>query len=129
MKHDIAKFVLECIICQQVKRHLGKTHGFWMPLPIPKGHWEEISMDFITGLPTTSAHNDMIWTIVDRFSKQAYFISCKKTFTAPQVAKMFLVHLKTVRKDFLDSREEDSIDKLDKVKQVARDMRRRNVSS
>ena len=47
-------------------------------------------MDFITGFPTTSADNDMIWTIVDRFSnKQAYFIPCKKTLSAPQAARMF----------------------------------------
>ena len=90
MKHDATKFVLECIVCQQVKQHHGKTHGLLMPLPIPKGPWEEISMDFIMGFPTTSTHNDMIWTIVDRFSKQAYFIPCKKTLTAPQAAKMFL---------------------------------------
>ena len=90
MKHDVTKFVSKCIVCQQVKRHHGKTHGLLIPLPIPKGPWEEISIDFIIGFPTTSTHNDMIWTIVDRFSKQAYFIPCKKTLTAPQAAKMFL---------------------------------------
>ena len=74
MKYDVTKFVSECIVCQQVKRHHGKTHGLLIPLPISKGPWEEISMDFITGFPTTSTHNDIIWTIVDRFSKQAYFI-------------------------------------------------------
>lgn len=90
MKHHGTLFVSQCIICQRVKRHHGKTHGLLMPLPIPQGPWEEISMDFITDFSTTSAHNDMIWTIVDRFSKQAYFIPCKKTLSAPQAAKMFL---------------------------------------
>ncbi|MCO5567205.1 hypothetical protein L7F22_020893 [Adiantum nelumboides] len=71
-------------------RHHGKTHGLLMPLPIPQGPWEEISMNFITGFPPTSSHNDMIWTIVDTFSKQAYFIPCKKPLSAPQAAKMFL---------------------------------------
>ena len=90
MKHDVTLFVSQCIVCQRVKRHHGKKHGLLMPLPIPQGPWEEISMDFITGFPLTSQHNDMIWTIVDRFSKQAYFIPCKKTLSAPQAAKMFL---------------------------------------
>ena len=90
MKHDITKFVYECIVCQRVKRHHGKSYGLLMSLPIPKGSWEEISMDFITGLPTTSSQNDMIWTIVDRFSKQAYFVPCKKTLSAPQAAKLFI---------------------------------------
>lgn len=94
MKHDVTQFVAQCMVCQRVKRHHSKTHGLLMPLPITQGPWEEISMDFITGFPLTSAHNDMIWTIVDRFSKQAYFIPCEipcnKTLLAPQVAKMFL---------------------------------------
>ncbi|MCO5588880.1 hypothetical protein L7F22_042841 [Adiantum nelumboides] len=90
MKHDVTLFISQCIVCQRVKRHHGKKHGLLMPLHIPRGPWEEISMDFITGFPLTSAHNDMIWTVVDRFSKQAYFIPCKKTPSAPQTAKMFL---------------------------------------
>ena len=90
MKHDVTLFVSQCMVCQRVKRHHGKKHGLLMPLPIPQGPWEEISMDFITGFPLTSSHHDMIWTIVDRFSKQAYFIPCNKTLSAPQAAKMFL---------------------------------------
>ena len=61
-----------------------------MPLPIPNTPWEQISMDFITGFPLTSTKNDMIWTIVDRLSKQAYFISCHKTLSAPQATKLFI---------------------------------------
>ena len=95
MKKDIANFVSECIVCQRVKRHHGKTYGLLLPLPIPNGPWEEISMDFITGLPTTSSHNDMIWTIVDRFSKQAYFIACKKTLKDPLAAKLFIKNVFT----------------------------------
>ena len=64
-----------------------------MPLPIPDAPREHISMDFITGFLVTKAHNDMIWTIVDRFSKQAYFIPCKKTLSAQQVAELFLKHI------------------------------------
>ena len=47
-------------------------------------------MDFNTGLLLTSSHNNMIWNNEDRFSKQAYFIPCKKTLSAPQAAKIFL---------------------------------------
>lgn len=64
-----------------------------MPLPILDGPWEQISMDFITGFPTTSSGYDMIWTIIDRFSKQAYFIPCKKTLTDVQAAHMFIKHI------------------------------------
>jgi hypothetical protein len=32
--------------------------------------WEEIGMDFITGLPMTRNHKDMIWVIIDRLKKK-----------------------------------------------------------
>jgi hypothetical protein len=32
-------------------------------------------MDFITGLPLTKKHKDMIWVIVDRLTKSAYFLA------------------------------------------------------
>lgn len=64
-----------------------------MPLPVPDFPWQHISMDFITGLPLTRAQHNMIWTIIDRFSKQAYFIPCKKTLSAKQAALLFLKHI------------------------------------
>ncbi|MCO5583987.1 hypothetical protein L7F22_037905 [Adiantum nelumboides] len=48
-------------------------------------------MDFIFGLAKTSSRNEGIWTIVDRFSKQAHFIPVRKQITAEQMAKTFLV--------------------------------------
>jgi hypothetical protein len=36
---------------------------------IPMWKWEEIGMDFITGLPMTRNHKDMIWIIIDRLKK------------------------------------------------------------
>ena len=51
MKREIAKFVLECPICQQVKVDHQKPAGLLQPLKIPTWKWEEISMDFVTGLP------------------------------------------------------------------------------
>ncbi|MCO5610235.1 hypothetical protein L7F22_064471 [Adiantum nelumboides] len=48
-------------------------------------------MDFIFGLPKTSSGNESIWTIVDRFSKQAHFIPVRKQITGEQMAKIFLV--------------------------------------
>ena len=45
-------------------------------------------MDFITELPSVSGY-DLIWVIVDRFSKMAHFDPLKSR-TAPTVAKAFL---------------------------------------
>ncbi|MCO5573558.1 hypothetical protein L7F22_027329 [Adiantum nelumboides] len=69
----------------------GKTYGLLQPLPIPTAPWKSIAMGFIFGLPKTSSENEGIWTIVDRFSKQAHFIPVRKQITAEQKAKTFLV--------------------------------------
>jgi hypothetical protein len=46
-------------------------------LPIPTWKWEDISMDFIVGLPRTVKGYDSIWVIVDRLTKIAHFLPVK----------------------------------------------------
>ena len=45
-----------------------KSAGPLQSLPISEGKWEDISMDFIVGLPKTSKGYDSIWVIVDHFT-------------------------------------------------------------
>jgi hypothetical protein len=49
------------------------------PLSIPSWKWDDISMDFIVGLPNTSRHHDSIWVIVDRLTKVAHFLPMHAT--------------------------------------------------
>ncbi|GKA55671.1 retrotransposon protein, putative, ty3-gypsy subclass [Tanacetum coccineum] len=41
---------------------------------IPVWKWDEISMDFVTGLPRTQRKHDAIWVVVDRLTKSAHFL-------------------------------------------------------
>lgn len=50
--------------------------------------WEEISMDFVEGLPV-SYGKTTIWVIVNRLSKFAHFKPLKHPFSAAQLAKIF----------------------------------------
>ena len=50
-------------------------------------------MDFISGIPRTSQGHDMIWVIVDRFSKQSHFIACHKTLKSMEAARLFIQHI------------------------------------
>lgn len=47
-------------------------------------------MDFIFGLPKSIHVNTSIWTIVDRFSKQAHFIPAKKIIKAHHMDNLFI---------------------------------------
>jgi hypothetical protein len=48
-----------------------------------------ISIDFITGLPTSQG-NDALLTVIDTFSKAVKLIACNKTTTAEETAQLFL---------------------------------------
>jgi hypothetical protein len=60
IKIEIAKYVARSDICRKVKAVHLKLAGMLQPLPIPSWKWEDISMDFITGLPKTSRSFDSI---------------------------------------------------------------------
>ena len=69
--------------------HLKST-GLLQPLPIPGWNWEEISMDFITGLPMTQQGHDSIWVIVDRLTKSAHFIPMNIRYHVGKYAELYV---------------------------------------
>ena len=60
MKREIAQFVAECDVCRRVKAEHQRPAGTLQPLSIPVWKWDEIGMDFITGLPKTQKGNDVV---------------------------------------------------------------------
>src|SRR3954471_9563609 len=90
MKRYIAKYVSKCHTCQRVKAEHQNPVGPLQPLEIPEWKWEEIGMDFITGLPMTPKKKDMIWVIVNRLTKSAHFIPVNQKDNAEKLVEVYV---------------------------------------
>jgi hypothetical protein len=90
MKVDIARYVAECDTCHLMKESHLKSAGVLQPLSIPMWKWDDISMDFIVGLPLTARKKDSIWVIMDRLTKTAHFIVVHTTYLVQQYAELYM---------------------------------------
>lgn len=89
MRKDVRKFVEACETCQATKYSTQKPAGLLQPLPIPSQVWEDVSMDFIVGLPQSRGYT-VIMVVVDRLSKYAHFVPLPTHFDALRVAQLFI---------------------------------------
>lgn len=89
MKKDVQDYVAKCQVCQTHKANSVTLAGLLQPLPIPGRVWDDISMDFVEGLPKSKGY-DSIFVVVDKFSKYGHFIPLKHLFTAKEVVVAFI---------------------------------------
>eukprot|EP00268_Persea_americana_P067965 TRINITY_DN9411_c0_g1_i1.p1 TRINITY_DN9411_c0_g1~~TRINITY_DN9411_c0_g1_i1.p1 ORF type:complete len:151 (+),score=14.57 TRINITY_DN9411_c0_g1_i1:3739-4191(+) len=89
LKRDVVRMIERGRTCQLAKQR-KQNMRLYTPLLVPPAPWQDISMDFVLGLPKTNKQHDSILVVVDRFSKMAHFVPCSKTSDASHVAKIFM---------------------------------------
>ncbi|KAI3701167.1 hypothetical protein L2E82_45814 [Cichorium intybus] len=101
IKKRIVNYIFKCATCAQVKAKHQAPYGNTQPLQIPAGKWEDITMDFIFGLPRTRRGHNGIWVIVDRLTKSAMFWTINENTQLETLAQIY--------KDEIDGQSERTI--------------------
>ncbi|XP_028552250.1 uncharacterized protein LOC114580023 [Dendrobium catenatum] len=89
LRRDVEDMVSKCDICQRNKYQACAPSGLLQPLVLPNKIWEEVTIDFIEGLPKSDGYT-VIMVVVDRLSKYSHFIPLRHPFSAPTVASTFI---------------------------------------
>jgi hypothetical protein len=75
---------------EQYEAKHQKPAGLLQPLKVPDRKWDQIGMDFITGLPRIKSGYDSIWVVVDHLTKIAHFILLKTTYTSAKLVDIYM---------------------------------------
>ena len=93
LKKDVAKYVSKCVTCQKVKAEHKHPTGELQPIELPEWKWDQITIDFVVGLPRTIEGYDAIWVVVDWLTKSAHFIPIKVTFSMERLAEIYVASI------------------------------------
>ncbi|KAG3204292.1 hypothetical protein PC128_g2016 [Phytophthora cactorum] len=85
----VRKWVRSCEACQRVKPAPSRQAPL-RPLPVARGAWDSVSMDFVFGLPCDVQGRTGILVFVDRFSKMVHLTPVAASITATQTAAIFV---------------------------------------
>jgi reverse transcriptase-like protein/integrase-like protein len=92
MSKDVEEYVRACELCVRTKSPRSLPQGFLQPLPVPFRAWSDISVDYITPLPTCERHGAKykhILVVVCRLTKMRHFIAVTG-LSADELATAFI---------------------------------------
>ena len=78
-----------CQRCQLAKADRHSRAKKLLPMPTGVRPWEEIAMDFVGELPESDGWNAIL-VITDRFTKMQRYIPAKTTWTAEDIANVYI---------------------------------------
>ena len=88
MLRDVLQFVENCPVCQTEKSDYTMAKEKLQSTQIPETKWSDISIDFTTDLPTSSNNKDKILVTVDKATRMAHLVPCRKSITATGTAQL-----------------------------------------
>jgi len=88
LKENIKKYIQGCFKCQQKKVQHQRKAGELHSLEIPKGPWQEISINIIGPLPKSNGI-DTIVVIVDQFTKMIRLKTTTMNISSEGIAKIY----------------------------------------
>ncbi|CAI7927358.1 unnamed protein product [Closterium sp. NIES-54] len=65
MLTDVQRHVASCPTCQLMKSSRKRQAGQLQPIPPPECAWQQVTMEFFTGLPAGASGNDAIMVVVE----------------------------------------------------------------
>ena len=66
------------------------SSGLLNLIPIPQWKWNNIAMDFVSGLPLMQKEHDSVWVIIDRLTKSAHFIPVRIDYSIDRLVELYV---------------------------------------
>eukprot|EP00854_Cymbomonas_tetramitiformis_P011813 gene11813-biopygen12132 len=71
---DVGAWMSSCPTCQAVRPRSSYPDGMLNPRAIPARRWQDVSVDFVTGLPLTDRGNDAFIAFTCKLSKMVHVV-------------------------------------------------------
>ena len=89
MRKDVDRYLKNCHTCQRSCTGCHAPFGTLRLLPIPNRAWEDISIDFVVGLPWSDGFNAVL-VVVCHLTKMRHFIYCRGIISAQDLAQLYV---------------------------------------
>ena len=89
LRKDIMRYIRNCHTCQHSHTGGHAPHRVLRPQATPEKPWQDISMDFVKGLPSSEGY-DAICVIVDHPTKQRHLLLCTTMIEVEEFVELFI---------------------------------------